>query len=343
VIDLLERLGLVKRVKGYPYRGPTTVQPTPKLKRFLPLGEADWSVLRLEENFEPVVLKSRDSDSESDLDVAEIRGERSPREEWTSRIIADMQAINSAILSAAIECTGSATVHISERPGAAMASIVTLHHRTLRRIFNGTWDQGGRLFGGFWQTMPRADRYRAVTIGGERTALVDYGQLFLRIAYAEAGVEPPPGDLYDVIGRDALGRDWKRIREARKKLVNALFFRKTPLGQWPGATLGEISKMRNAFPLGTKPREAISAIKRKHAPIADWFEHGHGLRMMRKESDLIVAVTLTLFRQGAVALPIHDAVLVRESDSAAAKAVMEDEARSMTGANIPADITTAAP
>jgi len=72
------------------------------------------------------------------------------------------------------------------------------------------------------------------------------------------------------------------------------------------------------------------AIKEKHAPIAGWFERGHGLRFMRTESDLIVAVTLSLLKRGVVALPIHDAVAVPRSCAETAKAVMQAEAKRLT-------------
>ena len=344
VIDLMIGLGLATKIKGYPFRGPSTIRATRKLRKYIPLGKANWGALHLQDDRHVVMLNKRTDDaSDGDDDAATIRARRvtAETEQWIRKVTAEMHAINAAIRGAPIDCDGSATVHIAERPAKATASLVTLHHRSLRRIFNGTWDQGGRLFGGFWQTMPRADRFRHIRIGGKSIALVDYGQLFLRLAYAEASVKPPPGDLYDVTGHDASRPDWKRLRDARKKLVNALFFRTAPLRQWPGATLDKLAAMRDAFPPGTKPSDAINTIKAKHAPIADWFECGHGLRFMRKESDLIAAVTVALFDQGIVALPIHDAVLVAKRHAATAKAVMQDEAKQLTGANIPATIETA--
>lgn len=344
VIDLMVSLGLVTKVKGYPYRGPTTIQATPKLRKHLPLGTIDWNALHVQSDTTVVVLKKRGNDdpaSDNDDALPARPGRASgEHEQWLRFITYEMHAINAAILSAPVECKGNAVAHIAERPGAAMASMVTLHHRMLRRTFNGTWQQGGRLFGGFWQTMSRPDRFKHIRIGGEPVALVDYGQLFLRLAYAEAGETPPPGDLYDMSGQDASLPNWKRLRDARKKLVNALFFKGSPLKQWPGATVEELGEMRRAFPPGTKPGDAIRAIKDKHAPIADWFESGHGLRFMRTESDLIVAVTLALFARGVVALPIHDAVLVPKRFSVAARSVMKEQAKALTGADIPADIQT---
>jgi hypothetical protein len=349
VIDLMVALGLVKKVQGNSYRGPTTIKPTRRLHKHLPLGEVGWNALRLEDQAQVVFLKPRPGD-ESDAELAEDDEDAPPlvpaggaHDDWLSAVTAEMHAINAAIHAAPIECVGPVLAHIEERPSMATASLATPHHRGgLRRIFNGSWEEGGRLFGGFWQTMPRADRFRKIRIAGEPVALVDYSQLFLRLAYAEAGAEPPPGDLYDVTGEDALRPDWKRLRDARKRLVNALFFRSDPLKQWPGATVAETLEMREAFPPGTKPRDAIADIKRKHGAIAHLFEQGHGLRFMRQESDLIVAVTLALFKRGVVALPIHDAALVPEKHAAAAKAIMVQEALRLTGANIPADIQTGA-
>jgi hypothetical protein len=337
VIDLMVALGLVTKVVGYPFRGPTTIRATRPLRRFLPLGAADWNALDLEDDPKVVVLNTRNDDDEEAVTIASRRQPPAVTQ-WLEKVTVEMHAINTAIKKAPIECDGSATVHIAERPSKPTASLVTLHHRTLRRTFNGSWEHGGRLFGGFWQTMPRVDRFRHIRIGGEPVALVDYHQLFLRLAYAEANATPQPGDLYQVAAEEASRADWKRLRDARKKLVNALFFRKTPLKQWPGATLEEIVEMRSAFAAGTKPRDAINAIKEKHAAIARWFERGHGFRFLRTESDLITAVTLALFGQGIVALSIHDAVSVPERHAVAAKAVMEREAKRMTGASIPAGI-----
>jgi hypothetical protein len=345
VIDLMAARGLLTKVKGFPFRGPTTVVAKRKLSQYLPLEDIAWSALHLDDDPEVIKLnKSIVDDEQSDDEPIAGAAPSDPHTrkttQWFEMIAAEMHGINAAIRAASIQCDGSATVHIADRPGRPTASLVTRHHRTLRRTFNETWEQGGRLFGGFWQTMPRADRFECVRLEGEFVAVVDYSQLFLRLAYAEADVIPPSGDLYDVTGCDGQHPNWERLRDARKKLVNALFFRQTPLRQWPGATLHDLTQMRSAFPKGTLPRDAIEAIKQKHAPIAGWFEHGHGLRFMRTESDMIAAVTSTLIQSGAIALPIHDAVLVRQSHAPTAKAVMEGIARHRTGAIIPAEIKT---
>ncbi|HWM47690.1 MAG TPA: hypothetical protein VNR11_12350 [Xanthobacteraceae bacterium] len=345
VIDLMQELGLAVKVKGYPFRGPTTIQATGKLAKYLPMGKSDWNALRLEHEPRAIILTAADvAGPDEDEAFQEIARRTYPPDigPWLDKVDAEMQAINAALRSARIECGNGRGAYLSERPDKPMAVLLTPHHRTLRRYFNGSWDRGGRLFGGFWQNMTRADRFRHLRIGGEPVALVDYGQLFLRLAYAEANIDPPKGDLYDLTGADATRPQWKELRNARKKMINALFFCTGPLKQWPGAGPRERAEMRNAFPPGTKPSHEIQAIKCKHAPIAALFESGHGHRFMRQESDLITVVVLALLKRGIIALPIHDAVLVAERHAAEARAVMENEAKRATGADIPASVETVA-
>ena len=47
-------------------------------------------------------------------------------------------------------------------------------------------------------------------------ALADFSSMFLRLAYAREGLEPPPGDLYSVVLSDDSG---SRYREGIKIVV----------------------------------------------------------------------------------------------------------------------------
>jgi hypothetical protein len=61
----------------------------------------------------------------------------------------------------------------------------------------------------------------------------------------------------------------------------------------------------------------------KHAPIAHLFSAGLGFQLMRIESDMLIEVVTHLFSGGVTALPLHDAVLVAESQAALASDVMQ--------------------
>ena len=64
---------------------------------------------------------------------------------------------------------------------------------------------------------------------------------------------------------------------------------------------------------------------------------GIGMQLFRKESDILVDVLEALRSEGIVALPVHDAVVVRDDISDKAKAVMKDIFRGHTG--ITPDVT----
>ncbi len=189
--------------------------------------------------------------------------------------------------------------------------------RSLRRIFsNGKWSEGGRLFGGFWETMRRRDRFELLRIGtrsrpdAEPVANVDYGQLFPRLAYMRALKPVPEGDLYDVFGSGT-------ARAGVKKLFNAMLFAKRRLKAWPKDT-------RDLFPLDIAFGNAVQAIATKHSAIAHMFGTGIGYQLMFVESVLLLDALEDLKARGIVALPLHDSVLVGRSEAEVAKSVLED-------------------
>ncbi|WP_137045867.1 hypothetical protein [Pseudolabrys sp. FHR47] len=332
LIALLESLGLIRFVtKGYNVRKwrrreITTIRPTTALRKAFPalVTEKPGSLTQVDPA-ETVVLKDQSG-----------RLVAYPETHSTRRWRVEMRAINASLRNASISLAGRNRV-IDDDGFAAR-----LNARTLRRIWNnGDWEQGGRLYDGFWQTMRREERLPAIRLNNTRVANVDFCQFNLRLAYALAKVTPPRGDLYDVSGTDSVRRDWKQLREGRKKLTNAMFNAKAPLRRWPGKTERERQAVASFFPAGITATDATEAIRAKHAAVAGYFERGYGLRFMRIESDILVAVLLDLIKRGITALPLHDAVLVQERNAKTAKRTMEREAKRRIGTVIPAQITMA--
>ncbi|GAB1717055.1 MAG: hypothetical protein NTAFB05_20970 [Nitrobacter sp.] len=252
-------------------------------------------------------------------------------------------AINTGLCMASVEMS-DVVAHVASRSSTIIDWLVTPLHRQLHRTFNDDFESGGRLYGGWWQTLPRELR-KHIRINSEAVVNVDFATMHLRLAYAAAGKRVPRGDLYDLTGTDQERLDWPRLREGRKQLVSVMFMSKSSLRQWPGGTLREREDIRSCFPKGAKVKHEIAAIRERHEAIAGrgdgttgWFECGRGLRLQRIESDILVAVLLKLNALGITALPIHDAVLVARSHGKTAQRIMEAEARRVTGARIPAKI-----
>lgn len=313
-LDLMTKLNLIEKItRGYRYSQtasqPTTVRAKRTLSRFLPLGMTDWNAFGREGEMEIIVLKpEKDDDRRAyPLDYEDTRD--------TKRWRREMRAVNSWLTTAPITIIddGHRIIHLDTD-----GQPIEPYRRTLRRVFNnGDWNAGGRLFDGFWMTMKRTERFSSLRLAGEVIANVDYNSLFPRMAYARAQAEQPDGDLYDVTGDGTCRDGWK-------KLVNALLFARKPLGGWPTDT-------RKELPAGMKLKDAVQAIKRKHAPIATLFERGLGFQVMRHELDLLVSVVTALFKNGITALPLHDSVLVPRSHTDVAKDFMEQEFMLRTG------------
>lgn len=314
-LDLMAKLNLVREItRGYRYsraaRQSTTVRAKQALSRHLPLGSTDRNAFRHDEELEVIVLKPEKDDdgSASPLDYEDTRN--------TKRWRREMRAINAWLVAAPITVIEDKQRAVRlDRNGQPIEP----YRRTLRRVFNNEdWHAGGRLYDGFWMTMERAERFRTIKIAGEEIANVDYSSLFPRLAYARARAEQPGGDLYDVTGDGTCRDGWK-------VLISAMLFARRPLGGWP-------TDARREFPSGMKLRDAVEAIKRKHAPIAKLFEQGLGFQLMRNESDLLVSAVTALFKNGITALPLHDSVLVARSHAETAKTFMEQEFMHRTGA-----------
>lgn len=234
------------------------------------------------------------------------------------RMREDIRALNAFLDAADLQ-------HLGDDPA------IDTSQRTLKRVFSLPEDvhvhsfrfnRGGRLFGGWWQRVPR-DQRDLIRINGEPCAEVDYSQLFPRLACLEAGVMLPPGDVYAVPG-------FEPYRAGIKKVVNALIFAGKPLVRLPK----DIGK--DELPAGLKLSCIRSAILAHQPLLAAGFEKGLGLALMFTESKILLAVLKRLMAQGVIALPLHDAVIVPMSNIPEATKAMASSALEVVGFELPA-------
>jgi hypothetical protein len=180
----------------------------------------------------------------------------------------------------------------------------------LKRIFNnGSFEQGGRLFGGFWISMKSAD-LRDITIDDEWVTALDYGQMAIRLAYSLAKAPIHFEDAY------TLDRKTDSAREVIKKLMNIMLNAPTT------KTWSAPKRMAERHKDSDFQRKLMTEIEEFHKPIAHLFGGQYGMKFMFLESEILIDVLLELNSKGIVALPIHDCILVKESAHKTAKEVM---------------------
>jgi hypothetical protein len=309
-LDLMAhpKVGLVNELRrGYRFtaenKQQSAVKPTAAFSAQVPPSLIRWEAFGRVEEPEVLILKGTKSE---DTGIADAIDYRETRE--TRRLRKEVERVNVWLREAPIRiASDEGPIGVDDDEGQPIDPT----RRSVRRIFNnGSWQQGGRLFHGFWETMRRPDRFRLLRIcsaqnpEGESVANVDFSHLFPTLAYQKAKCPLPEGDLYDLFGDGS-------FREGFKKLVNALLFAEGKMTRWPRGTSG-------LFGSGTKLSEALALVRHEHAPIAHLFGTGIGHRFMFIESSILIEAIQGCYAKGITALPLHDSVLVAVSEAEAA-------------------------
>ncbi|MDD1522117.1 MULTISPECIES: hypothetical protein [Bradyrhizobium] len=208
-------------------------------------------------------------------------------------------------------------------------SPVLTTHRDLVRHFKMSehdqprFDLGGRMFNGWWQELP-SNRRHAIRINGEPIADLDFSSAFLRLAFIEAGIEPPAGDLYARIPKIDAGL----YRDGIKQIVSAMLFRETPLSRIP-------SDLKDRLPRGMSGVEIRDAVLAAFPELSDVFETGIGLRLMLRESQIMLRSLLRLAELNVAAMNMHDGLMVQRSKADVAAREMTNAALETVGTPLP--------
>ena len=229
--------------------------------------------------------------------------------ETTDRFRSEVRALN--VWLAKADITFDAAAH--ERP-------VNVRARKLRRHFTlGRFDRGGRLFGGFWQTLPKPARIQGIRIDGEQVVGLDYSQVNPLLAYFVAEARPASGDAYTL-------PDLENYREGVKQVFNAMLnhqLKKLPKGA------------RKQFPRRVKFGDVSGAILQRHPMLKGVLssaEIGHQLQFL--ESKIMMGVLGKCQRGNIVALPVFDCVVVKSSAESAVREIMRREFKATTGLEV---------
>ncbi len=174
---------------------------------------------------------------------------------------------------------------------------IDLSRRTLTRIFaNGSFEQGGRFYSGWWQNVP--SEYRPfITIDEAVTTEYDYSQLSPHMLYFAYNYEMGNEDAYDRV-LDGEHRDV--VKQAFNTMVQA----NSPLNL-------KLDKI-NMDGLEIEWKELRQRILDTHKPIKDLFFIGEGNKLQYKDSCIAESVMLQFSDQKQVALPIHDSFIMRQ-------------------------------
>ena len=207
-----------------------------------------------------------------------------------------------------------------------------LFRRAAYRVFNDgdvkqpRFDLGGRLAGPWWMYAPEKVR-SFITINGEGTCELDYSACHPRMLYHELGLEGPnePYDVPEVAEfehREGFEPGCYRsgVKWVTQILINGR------------GRLDRVDVPKDVIlPTDLPIEEFASMIERFHEPIASSFRTRAGLRLMRMESDIAVAIIGKAMEKGWVALSVHDSIICPVSHKEELVLLMINEYEERTG------------
>lgn len=238
----------------------------------------------------------------------------------TRKFREELAIINQFLENADIGFSGNVAVDITRK---------TLHRSFILPPFVETdeaiFDYGGRLGGGWWMSLPKAERRHIRIDGEEQIADLDFSSMFVRLALHSVGAPLPDGDLYGAIP----GVETEEHRQAVKTVVLNLLGRSSPLVKLPeGVGPGLPLQLRSAVAIRSAILNSIPGLE---AAI----ERGLCYSLFRTESNILVRALLKLMALNITGLGMHDGIMVAASKAEIAKAVLQDAAREEIGVTLP--------
>lgn len=222
---------------------------------------------------------------------------------------AELVELNAFRAAADIECLGSPErFDVSDR-------------NSRRRWTRSSWYCGGRHWGGFWQTMRKAERLNLIRIDGEPVVGIDYTGTIVTLAYAAVGQRLPEGDPYAFPLADRDGREVSSTRKQRKTIFIAAM---NGAKEWP-------RELRALFRTRISWQRTLACLKQAHPRIAVYFDADKGQDLAFTEANIMASVLKALRARGVVALDMFDCVLVKGSAVEQAREVMLQEFHRIAG------------
>lgn len=209
----------------------------------------------------------------------------------------------------------------------------------IHRVMNGAMDQGGRLYGGQHETMPKEYR-KHIQINGEATVELDYSALHpnLLLWLTES---PECADPYSRIAEEA-GLSREVVKALMLRFINAnteADFCRTVTRSGNVEEKAKVARdSAQAFegfiegvPDGYTGGQFIEAVTRAFPAFGGLIGSGIGLTLQHHDSEIIIDAITKCLDAGFIGLPVHDSLIVPISRQDEARRFMADAYAERTG------------
>ena len=313
VIDALDQHGYLEGMKGFFDRETgigfqSKMRATPKLISNLVLKKFEWQMVQRRKEA-PILLRDENKNAvEFDLN-RDIKDKKS-----------NVNLINKFLANQ--EITFEPPNWAVKEMWREKIRIPNTNRNQLTRIFNETWDDGGRFYRHWSQGLP--SKYRKyIRINGQQVTELDYSSIHPYILYSKEGLHMPDEDMYSL---DGMG-------EGQRKICKTILLTIFNVKEDQDAIKAVMTDLHRKG-IRSKRNEIehlIERLKEKHHPIKEYFGSGIGRQLQRIDSDIAENIMLRLLDQDIPCLPIHDSFIVAQKHKQALRQAMIEEAKAITG------------
>lgn len=315
IADRLEEVGLIRQAIGHTAHDGrpghiTRIWPTGML--IMMFEDAKFGPVDIADHADREVIILRDVDPNDDEKQIEIDYKDTPRthdmrfllrayNELLRRTFIDIPTLEAGFINLSAGSNGKPRrLQVNQRD------------KFTRRIFNrGSFDKGGRFWGGWWQRCPKEWREK-IFIDDKPTSELDYSGLHIVMLYAREDI-----NYWNTVGTDPYEIDLpgfegtsEELRTICKQLIlvalNAKDEKATFFAFRDEAETGSAEKR-----MGNRTLSLIlNLLREKHAPIAHMLANDAGIDLMNQDARIAERIISHFTRKGIPILAIHDSFIV---------------------------------
>jgi hypothetical protein len=327
VADDLISSGFIYWHKGYDgdYNSKISrIKANPKLEAIF--QEASFNVLDITDHSERETIILKDVVYEETKEGKEIKTKPIIEYEDTNLTVSmrhDLNAYNDLIHRTHVDIGNLNRPYIERRKGRkqkkASKVAISQHNKFTYRVFNNaSWDNGGRFYGAWWQSIGSEHRQH-IRLHGERVVETDVSGIHIILLYARKDIvytETGIGDCYAV--------DVSEVddAQARRWLVKQVFLLAVNAIDVPTTCSAVRQKVRQELPeyielpdikLDNKfITSIIDKLRDKHPLIAEFLCTGAGIELQNTDSQITSFILNHFTKRNVPCLSIHDSYIVPE-------------------------------
>jgi hypothetical protein len=238
----------------------------------------------------------------------------------TKRMRKEVTAYNNLLRKSFIDIPSYEKAGIpSKKPGETVT--IDFAEKFVRRIFNnGSWEDGGRYYGGWWQRIPKEWR-KEIRIWGSPTIEIDYSGLHVVLLYAIENVYCSAKEVYDLPKYSMHPEIRGLTKQILLTAINAAD-RSTAIS----AIQYDINLNPDDYGWVNRAsltiEDIIDEFEVKHSAIRKYFYSGYGVTLQKIDSRIAEFVINDFTAKGYGLLCIHDSFITSALLSSELKDVM---------------------